>query len=699
MSIIISDVEPRVQYTATAGQTSFTVGFEFFDNADLKVFNGTSLLTFSASPTNASQYSVSGAGQTGGGSITLGSPGATVNDVITISRDLAIARSTDFPTSGAFQIASLNTELDKIIAMAQQLERDQKLSPRVATTSSSSFNLTFPDMVAGKILSANSGGTGLEFTVDASGLLTAEANATTSATAAGNSATAAAGSATSAENAKNAAEAALDTFDDRFLGAKSSNPSVDNDGNALVDGAIYFDTTNDIMKVYDLSNTQWRQLTLTSTNQTNVNTVVGQITPTNNISSVAGKATEIGLLGTSGNITAMGLLGTSAVVTDLNLLGTSSNVSAMATLGTSTNVTNMATLAGVSNLNNLANAHAAITSVSNSLASVQNFGDVYRVASSAPTSSLNAGDLYFDTTADELKVYKSGGWAAAGSTVNGTSNRFEYTATANQTTFTGSDSNSKTLAYDAGFIDVYLNGVKLANSDFTATSGTSVVLASGAALNDILMIVAYGTFQLANISINDLTNTPASIGTAGQALVVNSSANALVYSNASSAEVYGFEQYYNPSTLVRTVTVVSVGGANKYFIDGVQQDTLDLYEGNTYIFNYPSGHPFKFSTTSNGTHASGSEYTTGVTHNSSTQVTIVVASGAPTLYYYCSSHSAMGGQANTPTPGSNAVRYITTNQGVDNITESQYANFDDVLFSASGFVFSVNSNGNLIATI
>ena len=62
-------------------------------------------------------------------------------------------------------------------------------------------------------------------------------------------------SATAAENAKNAAEAALDTFDDRFLGSKSSNPSVDNDGNALVDGALYFDTTNNVMKVYDIGNT------------------------------------------------------------------------------------------------------------------------------------------------------------------------------------------------------------------------------------------------------------------------------------------------------------------------------------------------------------------------------------------------------------------------------------------------------------
>ena len=46
---------------------------------------------------------------------------------------------------------------------------------------------------------------------------------------------------------------------------------------------------------------------------------------------------------------------------------------------------------------------------------------ILEVASSAPTSSLNQGDLYFDTTSNELKVYKSSGWAAAGSTVNGTS--------------------------------------------------------------------------------------------------------------------------------------------------------------------------------------------------------------------------------------------------------------------------------------
>ena len=97
-----------------------------------------------------------------------------------------------------------------------------------------------------------------------------------------------------------------------------------------------------------------------------------------------------------------------------------------------------------------------------------------------------------------------------------------------------------------------------------------------------------------------------------------------------------------------TVTVVSDSG-NKYRFDGFGTSavTLDLAEGGTYIFNYPSAHPFRFSTTSDGTHGGGSEYTTGVTHNSSTQVTIVVPASAPTLYYYCSIHSGMGGQVNT----------------------------------------------------
>ena len=106
-----------------------------------------------------------------------------------------------------------------------------------------------------------------------------------------------------------------------------------------------------------------------------------------------------------------------------------------------------------------------------------------------------------------------------------------------------------------------------------------------------------------------------------------------------------------------TVTVVSTDSGNKYFIDGVQQPTINIAEGGTYRFDVSDSsmgaHPFKLSTTSNGTHSGGSEYTTGVTTSGTTgqsgaYVQIVVAASAPTLYYYCQYHSGMGGQANTP---------------------------------------------------
>ena len=97
-----------------------------------------------------------------------------------------------------------------------------------------------------------------------------------------------------------------------------------------------------------------------------------------------------------------------------------------------------------------------------------------------------------------------------------------------------------------------------------------------------------------------------------------------------------------------TVTVVDDSG-NKFRFDGYDTSavTLDLAEGGTYVFNYPSSHPFRFSTTADGTHGGGSEYTTGVTSLSSTSIQIVVAASAPTLYYYCSNHSGMGGAINT----------------------------------------------------
>ena len=173
-----------------------------------------------------------------------------------------------------------------------------------------------------------------------------------------------------------------------------------------------------------------------------------------------------------------------------------------------TNITNVNTVAtNISNVNSVASNATNINTTATNITDVNTFANRYRIASSAPTSSLDVGDLYFDTTANELKVYKSSGWAAAGSSVNGTSERFTYTASGGQTTFTGNDLNSNNLTYDSPFIDVYLNGVKLVNgTDCTVTSGSSVVLASGATAGDTLDLVTYGTFNVAAINAANITS-------------------------------------------------------------------------------------------------------------------------------------------------------------------------------------------------
>jgi hypothetical protein len=106
-----------------------------------------------------------------------------------------------------------------------------------------------------------------------------------------------------------------------------------------------------------------------------------------------------------------------------------------------------------------------------------------------------------------------------------------------------------------------------------------------------------------------------------------------------------------PTTPDKSFTVTASDGV--YFIDGVQQATLTLYEGTTYTFSVNAGtHPFYLSETINGTRNSGSVYDTGVTGDGTDNgvVTFVVPVNAPsTLYYYCSAHSNMGGQINVKT--------------------------------------------------
>jgi hypothetical protein len=97
-----------------------------------------------------------------------------------------------------------------------------------------------------------------------------------------------------------------------------------------------------------------------------------------------------------------------------------------------------------------------------------------------------------------MRVYDGANWIAATSAGNVSLILYEYTATSGQTTFSGSDDNSATLSYTVDNLQVVMNGVILDPSDFTATNGTSVVLASGAALNDLVNIYAFKSFTVAD---------------------------------------------------------------------------------------------------------------------------------------------------------------------------------------------------------
>jgi len=275
---------------------------------------------------------------------------------------------------------------------------------------------------------------------------------------------------------------------------------VETVANDLNEATSEIDTVANSITNVDTVGTNIANVNSVATNISNINAVNSNSTNINavnanssNINTVAGDSTDINTVaGISANVTTVA--GISGNVT--SVANNSSNINAV-----NSNSSNINTVAGANtNINSVAGSIANVNTVATNLSSVNNFAEQYRIASSAPTTSLDVGDLYFDTTANELKVYKSSGWAAAGSTVNGTAQRYTYNITGTPTTVSGSDANGNTLAYDAGYADVYLNGIRMSSSDITITSGTSVVFASALANGDVVDVVAYGTFNVASIN-------------------------------------------------------------------------------------------------------------------------------------------------------------------------------------------------------
>ena len=327
-------------------------------------------------------------------------------------------------------------------------------------------------------LTTNTNSANWDLIVDAASATTAQNNAASSATASANSATASANSATAAatsetnaatsattattkasqadtaktaaetaqtaaETAKTAAEAALDSFDDRYLGAKNSNPNLDNDGNALLDGALYFNTTSNIMRVYDLGNTTWLDLNITGTNLTNVNTVAGAIANVNNVGGSIANVNTVGGDIANVNTVATNISNVNTVASDIAKVVTAANDLNEATSEIDTvanaitnvdnvgnNIANVNTVAGIStevaavagnasnvnavggaisNVNNVGGSIANVNTVASNLSGVNSFAERYRTDNSGnnPSSDLDGGDLFYNQASGKLLVYNA----------------------------------------------------------------------------------------------------------------------------------------------------------------------------------------------------------------------------------------------------------------------------------------------------
>ena len=419
MTIATAKNTPRNTYTATGGQTVFTIGFEFFATGDIKVFRNGSALTFNASPSSVSQFSVQGTSNASdsayefgaGGTITLGA-GATADDSIVIVRDIVVERTTDFTPAASFDVTALNTQLDVLMAMMAEREESTSRSirlPLAETTTGFDMQLPVKASRANKILEFDADGDPAcsitATNLSALGTITSDISAV--AAVAGNVTTVAGISANVTTVAGKASEITS-------VAAKASLLTSDfvSDLNTLATSAIVTDL--DILGTADVV----ADLAILATSDvvSDLNTLAtSDIVSDINTLATSDIVSDLNTLATSDIVSDINTLATSDIVSDLNTLATSDIVSDINTLATSDIVTDLNLLATsdfVSDLNTLATSSNVtnISTVATNISGVNSFAARYRVTSGDPGSDNDAGDLNFNTSSNVLKYYNGSAW-------------------------------------------------------------------------------------------------------------------------------------------------------------------------------------------------------------------------------------------------------------------------------------------------
>ena len=165
-----------------------------------------------------------------------------------------------------------------------------------------------------------------------------------------------------------------------------------------------------------------------------------------------------------------------------------------------TNIASVNTVAGiVASVNSVAGSLVAVEAVASNLTDINAFNKTYTIGPDEPFgANLTFGDLWFDTVVSSLKVYTANGWINAGSSVNGIAERRDYVVGYAKGLYDGLSNTTFPAQYEPGFVDVFLNGVKLAPTDYTSNDRQNIVLASAAAFGDEVSITSFGSFQLAD---------------------------------------------------------------------------------------------------------------------------------------------------------------------------------------------------------